>query len=60
MKNKRLPIACNSICGGAPVNRQIDPMLRKWVRIQVARDREAEARDLVASLLQPQPGAVES
>ena len=38
----------------------VDPMLRKWVRIQVARDREVEARDLVASLLQPQPGAVES
>ena len=33
----------------------VDPMLRKWVRIQVARDREAEARELVASLLQPQP-----
>ena len=41
----------------------VDPMLRKWVRIQVARDREVEARDVVASLLQPQPGgpnAVES
>jgi len=41
----------------------VDPMLRKWVRIQVARDREAEARELVASLLQPQtdgPNADES
>jgi hypothetical protein len=35
----------------------VDPMLRKWVRIQVARDREAEARDLLAALLQPQPGS---
>ena len=34
----------------------VDPMLRKWVRLQVARDREAEARDLLASLLQPVPG----
>jgi hypothetical protein len=33
----------------------VDPMLRKWVRLQVARDREPEARDLIASLLQPQP-----
>jgi hypothetical protein len=33
----------------------VDPMLRKWVKLQVARDREAEARDLLASLLQPVP-----
>jgi hypothetical protein len=33
----------------------VDPMLRKWVRLQVARDRESEARELVASLLQSQP-----
>ena len=33
----------------------VDPMLRKWVRLQVARDREAEARELVASLVQSQP-----
>jgi len=39
----------------------VDPMLRKWVKLQVARDREAEARDLLASLLQPAAGdAVES
>jgi hypothetical protein len=31
----------------------IDPMLRKWVRLQVPRDREAEARELLAPLLQP-------
>ena len=34
----------------------VDPMLRKWFRVQVARDREAEARDLLAPLLQPVPG----
>ena len=41
----------------------VDPMLRKWVRLQVARHREAEAREVVASLLQPQsiePNASES
>jgi hypothetical protein len=31
----------------------VDPMLRKWVKLQVARDRETEARDLLVSLLQP-------
>jgi hypothetical protein len=38
----------------------IDPMLRKWVRLQVASDRESEARDLLAALLQPEPGASEA
>ena len=33
----------------------VDPMLRKWVRVQVARDREVQARELLASLLQPEP-----
>ena len=33
----------------------VDPMLRKWVKLQVARDREAEARELLASLLRPAP-----
>ena len=31
----------------------VNPMLRKWVRVQVARDREAEARELLASMEQP-------
>jgi putative signal transducing protein len=31
----------------------VDPMLRKWVRLQVARDREAEARDLIDAMRQP-------
>jgi len=34
----------------------LDPMLRKWVRLQVARDREAEARDLLESMLQAGAG----
>jgi hypothetical protein len=33
----------------------IDPMLRKWVGLQVAADREAEAREVLAPLLQPAP-----
>lgn len=33
----------------------VDPMLRKWVRIQVASDREAEARELLARITQPEP-----
>ena len=31
----------------------VNPMLRKWVRVQVARDRQAEARELLASMEQP-------
>ena len=34
---------------------EIDPTLRKWVRLKVPRDREAEARDLLAPLLSPLP-----
>ena len=33
----------------------VNPMLRKWVRVQVARDREAEARELLASMKQTAP-----
>jgi hypothetical protein len=33
----------------------IDPFARKWLRIQVARDREAEAREIIAAALQPVP-----
>ena len=32
----------------------VDPMLRKWVKIQVAADREAEARELLSDLLETQ------
>ena len=31
----------------------VDPMLRKWVRIQVPRDRETEARDLLEPVSEP-------
>ena len=31
----------------------VDGFLRKWVRVQVSRDREAEARGLLETLLQP-------
>jgi len=40
----------------------VDGFLHKWVRVQVPRDREAEARDLLETLLQPDtspPGAGE-
>jgi hypothetical protein len=33
----------------------VDPFARKWRRIQVARDREAEAREIVAAVLEPVP-----
>ena len=36
----------------------VDPMLRKWVRVQVASDREAEARELLARISQPEPDGV--
>jgi len=31
----------------------VDPFLHKWERIQVPGDREAEAREILASLVQP-------
>jgi len=31
----------------------VDPFLRKWVRVQVPSDREAEARELLEELEQP-------
>lgn len=33
----------------------VDPFARKWLRIQVARDREAEAREIIAAIMQPVP-----
>jgi len=33
----------------------VDPMLRKWVRLQVAADRETEAREILSQFLEPQP-----
>jgi hypothetical protein len=33
----------------------VDPFARKWRRIQVAHDREAEAREIIAAVLEPVP-----
>ena len=33
----------------------VDPFMRKWRRIQVARDREAEAREIVDGIMHPGP-----
>jgi Putative prokaryotic signal transducing protein len=37
----------------ATLVQDVDGFLRKWVRLQVTRDREAEARELLEQLLQP-------
>ena len=37
----------------ATLIQDIDPYLHKWVRLQVPRDREAEARELLEQLHQP-------
>lgn len=39
----------------ATLVQDVDGFLRKWVRLQVPRDREAEARELLEQLLQPIP-----
>jgi Putative prokaryotic signal transducing protein/zinc-ribbon domain len=39
----------------ATLYQSVDPFLRKLLRLQVPRDREAEARDLLGQLLQPIP-----
>jgi len=37
----------------ATLVQDVDPFLHKWVRVQVPRDREAEAKELLESLLEP-------
>ena len=37
----------------ATLVQDVDGFLRKWVRLQVPRDREVEARELLESMLQP-------
>jgi hypothetical protein len=37
----------------ATLVQDVDPFLHKWVRLQVARDREAEARELLQQLSAP-------
>jgi hypothetical protein len=38
----------------ATLVQDVDPFLHKWVRVQISRDREAEARELLEPLLHPQ------
>ena len=40
----------------ATLVQDVDPFLHKWVRLQVPRDREAEARELLEQLVQPVDG----
>ena len=47
----------------ATLVQDVDGFLNKWMRVQVPRDREAEARELLAELLEPEtrpPGEGES
>jgi hypothetical protein len=37
----------------ATLVQDVDPFLHKWVRLQVPRDREAEARELLEGMLAP-------
>jgi hypothetical protein len=39
----------------ATLVQDVDPFLRKWERLQVPRDREAEARDLLQQVIEPIP-----
>ena len=39
----------------ATLIQDVDGFLHKWVRLQVSRDREMEARELLEPLLQPEP-----
>ena len=40
----------------ATLVQDVDGFLHKWVRVQVPRDREAEARELLETMLQPDIG----
>jgi len=44
----------------ATLVQDVDGFLHKWVRIQVPRDREAEARELLEELLQPDESTPEA
>jgi Putative prokaryotic signal transducing protein len=39
----------------ATLIQDVDGFLRKWIGLQVPRDREAEAREVLGALLQPVP-----
>ena len=43
----------------ATLIQDVDPFIHKWVRLQVPRDREAEAREILAPVLEPEPIAPE-
>jgi hypothetical protein len=43
----------------ATLVQEVDGQLRKWVRLQVPRDREAEAREILEQVLHPAPGDIE-
>ena len=43
----------------ATLVQDVDAFLRKWVRLQVPRDREAEARQLLEPILEPTPIALD-
>lgn len=40
----------------ATLIQDVDGFLHKWVRVQVPRDREAEARELLAEMVVTEPG----
>jgi len=40
----------------ATLVQDVDAFLHKWVQLQVPRDREAEARELLQPLLEPEDG----
>ncbi len=40
----------------ATLIQDVDGFLHKWVRVQVPRDREAEARELLAEMVVAEPG----
>ncbi|MCC6419705.1 MAG: DUF2007 domain-containing protein [Gemmataceae bacterium] len=44
----------------ATLIQDVDAYLRKWVRLQVPRDREAEARELLEARFEPEDGAAEA
>jgi len=43
----------------ATLVQEVDGQLRKWVRLQVPRDCEAEAREILEQVLHPAPGDIE-
>jgi hypothetical protein len=44
----------------ATLVQDVDAFLHKWVRIQVPRDREAEARQLLETLFEPDTGLADA